>query len=393
MSLLPRVLLAGGPDIDARLDLMHRLNGDFNISAIGSSPSLHERFLAEGFDYTAYRLSRRVNPLWDLLTVGEVVILLRKLEPQIVHTFDSKPGVWVRLAARLAGVPIIIGTLPGLGSLYTRNSLITSLLRYVYEKLQMLACRVSDVTVFQNHDDAHQFVAAGVVSEEKTAVILGSGVATDVYAPAVVSETKLDQLRRELAVQPDAIVVSMVGRIIRSKGVLEYMAAAQEVRARYPRVHFLLVGADDHESLDRLSSEELAQLRKAVTWPGPRQDISAILALSDIFVFPSAYREGVPRVLLEAASMGLPIVTTDSPGCKEVVKDGVNGYLVPVRDPGALSRAIFRLVEQPELCRRFGRLSRQRAVDRFDISVVAEQTRSLYRQLLARSAHALATES
>jgi glycosyltransferase involved in cell wall biosynthesis len=262
-----------------------------------------------------------------------------------------------------------------------------------YQRLQTFACRVSDLTVFQNHDDAHQFVAAGVVSQEKTLVILGSGVATDLYAPTQVSVSERDQLRGELGVTPSAIVVTMVGRVIRSKGVLEYMAAAQEVRARCPSVHFLLIGADDNESLDRLSSEELTQLRQALTWPGQRCDIPTVLALSNIFVFPSAYREGVPRVLLEAASMGLPIVTTDSPGCREVVENGVNGFLVPVRDPGALSRAIFRLVEMPELCRRFGRLSRQRAVERFDISVVAEQTRSLYRRLLARKEQSLDTES
>jgi len=390
---LAKVVLVGGPDIDARLDLMHRLHDDFNISAVGSSESLHDKFIGEGFDYCSYHLSRKANPFLDLLTVGQMMFMLRKLEPQIVHTFDTKPGVLVRLAARLAGVPVVIGTLPGLGSLYASNGLMTRLIRFVYERLQKLACSVSDLTVFQNHVDARQFVAAGVVSQEKSTVILGSGVATDLYAPARVSEKEREQLRSELGVQPDAIVVCMVARVIRSKGVLDYMAAAQEVRARYPNVHFLLVGADDHESLDRLSPEELSQLGKSLTWPGPRRDIPAILALTNIFVFPSAYREGIPRVLLEAASMGLPIVTTDSPGCNEVVKNGMNGYVVPVHDPRALSRAILRLVEKPELRRRFGRLSRRRAVERFDISVVAEQTRSMYRQLLARKAQSLTTET
>ena len=371
---------------------MRRLAGDFNVSALGSSPRLHERFLAEGFEYRAYHLSRKANPLSDLLTFGQVLFMLRRLEPEIVHTFDTKPGVWVRLAARLAGVPIVIGTLPGLGSLYASEALTTRLIRFVYERLQTFACRVSDLTIFQNHDDAHQFVTSGVVSQEKTAVILGSGVATDLYAPAAVSESERDQLQRELGIPADATVVSMVGRVIRSKGVLEYMAAAQEVRARNSKVHFLLIGAHDHESLDRLSSEELTQLRQALTWPGPRNDIPCVLALSDIFVFPSAYREGVPRVLLEAASMGLPIVTTDSSGCREVVENEVNGYLVPVHDPVALSGAIFRLVEQPELRRRFGRFSRQRAIARFDISIVAEQTRALYQQLLAIKARSLSTE-
>lgn len=392
MHSLARVVLVGGPDIDARLELMHCLRDSFNISALGSSPELRTKFSTEGFDYSAYRLGRKANPLSDLITVGQLLFILRRLEPDIVHTFDTKPGVWVRLAARLAGVPVIIGTLPGLGSLYASNGLKTRVIRFVYERLQTFACHVSDLTIFQNQDDAHQFVASGVVSEEKTAVILGSGVATGVYAPAEVSKSERDQLRRELGIQPNAIVVAMVGRVIRSKGVLEYMAAAHEVRARHPNVRFLLVGADDHESLDRLSSEELAQLRQALTWPGPRRDIPVLLASSDIFVFPSAYREGVPRVLLEAASMGLPIVTTDSPGCREVVENGLNGFLVPVRDPSALREAIFRLVEQPELRQRFGRLSRQRAIAQFDISIVAEQTRSLYRELWASKAQLLATE-
>ena len=383
MNSLPRVLIAGGPDIDARLDLMRRLSDSFDISALGSSPELHDRFLAEGFEYNTYRLSRKANPLLDLLTVWQLVFILRKLEPQIVHTFDTKPGVWVRLAARLAGVPVIIGTLPGLGSLYTSDTLRTRLIRVVYERLQRLACRVSDLTVFQNLEHARQFVSAGVVSQEKTAVIPGSGVATGLYAPAEVSKLERDQPRRELGIQPDAIVVAMVGRVIRSKGVLEYAAVAKELRARHPNVHFLLVGAEDNGSLDRLNSEELTQVRQALTWQGPRDDIPAVLALSNIFVFPSAHHEGVPRVLLEAASMGLPIVTTDWPGCKEVVEDGVNGFLVPVRDPDALSRAILRLIEQPDLRRRFGRLSRQRAIARFDISIVAERTRSLYRELWA----------
>ena len=393
MNFLPKVLLAGGPDIDARLDLMHCLNGDFNISAIGSSQLLHNKFLVEGFEYNTYRLGRQANPLLDLITVGQVLLMLRKLKPEIVHTFDSKPGVWVRLAARLAGVPIIIGTLPGLGSLYASDRLMTRLIRFVYERLQAFACRVSDLTVFQNHDDAHQFVAAGIVSQEKTAIISGSGVSTNSYSPAGVSKSEQDRAKRELGVQPNAMVVCMVGRVIRSKGVLDYVAAAQKVRVRYPNVHFLLIGADDNESVDRLSSEELSQIREALGWRGPRRDIPAVLALTDIFVFPSAYREGIPRVLLEAASMELPIVTTDSPGCSEVVRNGVNGFLVPVHDPDALSQAIIRLIEQPELRRRFGRLSRQRAVERFDISVVAEETRSLYRELRARKARSPAAAS
>jgi glycosyltransferase involved in cell wall biosynthesis len=387
MYFLPKVLLVGSDDVDARLDIMHRLKDDFDIGAVGSSPTLREQFLAKDFNYSFYHLSRRVNPFADLLSVGQLVSIFRRLRPQIVHAFDTKPGVWGCLAARLAGVPVIIGTVTGLGgALYGRDDLKTRLTRSVYQQLQTLACHLSDVTVFQNHDDARQCIADGIVSSSKSKVILGSGVSTDSFAHAQVSDRERAQLRHELGIQPGEIVVTMISRVIRSKGVLEFMDAAQAVRLAHPHVCFLLIGAEDNDSLDRLNAAELAQLKQTVTWPGPRRDIPAVLAMSDVFVLPTAYREGIPRALLEAAAMGLPLITTDSPGCNEVVENEVNGFLVPVRDAGMLSQAILQLIERPELRQRFGEVSRQRTVERFDLSVIATQTCLMYRQLLARKA-------
>ena len=380
---LPVVFFVGGPDVDARLDLMHCLKDSFNVSAVGSHPTLHDKFLAEGFEYNAYHLNRRVNPLSDLLTLAQLASIFRKLRPEIVHTFDTKPGVWGCLAAGLAGVPVIIGTLTGLGPPYGSNSLKTKLIGLVYQQLQTLACKISDLTIFQNHDDARQFTAASIVSKQKTKVILGSGVSTELFTPDRVSELERAQLREELGIQPDEIVVTMVSRVIRSKGVFEFMAAAQNVSVDYPKVRFLLIGSEDKDSIDALSAAELNELKQSVIWPGSRRDIPVVLALSDIFVFPSAYPEGIPRVLLEAASMGLAIVTTDSPGCKEVVENGINGFLVPISDAAALSQSIVHLIEQPELRQSFGQVSRQRAVERFDLLVIANQTRSVYQQLLA----------
>jgi glycosyltransferase involved in cell wall biosynthesis len=172
--------------------------------------------------------------------------------------------------------------------------------------------------------------------------------------------------------------------VIRSKGVLEFAAAAREIRRRDLRVRFLLVGPQDEGSIDRLSAAEMAGVKDAVTIVGPRQDIPVVLALSDIFALPSAYREGIPRVLLEAASMGLPIVTTHSPGCNAVVAHGVNGFLVPTRDAASLTRALLALIDNPELRGRFGSASRRRAIERFDLSLIANQTQSVYREVLAR---------
>jgi glycosyltransferase involved in cell wall biosynthesis len=177
----------------------------------------------------------------------------------------------------------------------------------------------------------------------------------------------------------------MISRIIKSKGVFEFMEAAREIKSCFTNVYFLLVGPVDNESLDRLSDSELAQLKQVVNWIGARRDVTTILAVSDVFVLPSAYREGIPRVLLEAASMGLPIITTDSPGCREVAENDQNGFLVPLYNAPALSKAMTRLLEEPQLRQRFGQVSRQRAVDEFDSAKIANKTRAKYQDLLKQS--------
>lgn len=379
----PSVLIVGGPDVDARLQLMRQLSDAFDVGALGSLPALRDRFSADGFAYHTYHLSRQINPFSDSVTVSQLMLIFRRLRPQIVHAFDTKPGVWGCVAARLAGVPVVIGTVTGLGSLYGSQKRSIQLAWAIYRALQKLACSFSDLTIFQNHDDARHFIAAGLVPAEKALVILGSGVTTDVFAPSRVPEEERARLRGELGLKPQEILVTMVSRVMRSKGVLEFAAAARDVHPGHPHARFLLVGPEDEGSLDRLSAAEVIQLMQTVTWLGARRDIAALLAVSDIFVLPSAYREGIPRVLLEAASMGLPLITTDSPGCNEVVQDGINGLVVPALDAAALSKAITHLVEHPQLRRRFGLASRQRAIERFDLSAIAAQTRNAYQQLLS----------
>jgi glycosyltransferase involved in cell wall biosynthesis len=382
MKPISKVLLVGGPDIDARLDLMHSISDRFEIIALGSLSSLHDKFSTEGFCYYSYTLNRGVNILGDLKTIFQLINIFRELKPQIVHTFDSKPCVLGRMAAHWAGIPIIIGTLPGLGSLYSNDSLATQFLRFFYQELQRLACRVSDLTMFQNFDDFRQFIKARIVLEQKAKVILGSGINTNLFSPDNISDDTKDKLKTEFKIQPDEIVVTMISRIIYSKGVIEFMKSAQEMHLNNPKLHFLLIGSEDRESIDRLSQEDIVQLKRVVDWRGSRSDISSILAISDIFVLPSIYREGIPRVLLEAAAMELPIVTTNSPGCKEVVENGINGFLIPMHNSKALSSAIKSLIEKPELRCVFGQVSRQKAIQKFDTKKISDQIKALYEQLL-----------
>jgi glycosyltransferase involved in cell wall biosynthesis len=390
LRLPPRVLIVGGEDVHARIELMRALADDYDLAAAGTARSLAASFARSGFRYFSYPLARGLDPLADFRGLAALRCLLRRFRPRIVHAFDTKPGVYGCLAAWLARVPVVVSTVTGLGSLYTQDGAGPRLVRGVYERLQRLASHRADHTVFQNREDREQFVARRIVPAGKSSVIPGSGVRTDLLDPARFSAGQRRQVRASLGVPADALLVTMISRVIRTKGVPEFVAAARQVRQRFPSAHFLLVGPADPESVDGYGPAELADLARVIHWPGPRQDVPQVLAASDLFVLPSSLREGIPRVLLEAASMGLPLVTTDAPGCNEVVEEGVNGFLVPLRDPAALSQAILHLLGSPDLRRQFGRLSRQRALERFDLAVVVGQTRRLYRDLLAQKAPARA---
>jgi glycosyltransferase involved in cell wall biosynthesis len=388
----PWVCLVGGPDVDARLDLMRLLSRDFDVFAAGTDARLAASFSEAGFRFRHYPMCRRVNPVLDVRSVWRLVRIFRAERPTIVHTFDTKPGVWGRIAARLAGVPVVVGTLPGLGSLYASPSWKRRLIRLVYEPLQSLASRWSDLTIVQNSDDARELERRGVVPRGCGTIIPGSGVRTDVFALSS-SNGARSKLRTDLGLDESGLVVTMVSRILRAKGVLDFAAAARMVREAEPGIAFLLVGPADADSLDALTADELKELDRSVTWIGPRRDVKELLALSDVFVFPSFYREGIPRVLLEAASMGLPLVAAAGPGSNDVVEDGVNGLLVPPRDAAAIADAVLRLARAPDLRARFSREARECAVAQFDLSVVAEQTRSLYEALLSNKQLAAARTS
>lgn len=387
-----RLLVVGGPDVNLRIELMQALADRYHVVAAGSEPRLAADFEKAGFAYHHYPLARGINPASDLQTLRILEGLIRATKPAIVHTFATKPSVWGRIAAHRAGVPAIIGTIPGLGSLYTYRSLASSLTRRCYESLQKYAARCSHMTVFQNQVDLEYFREAGIVAEDRSMLVPGSGVATSFYDPAAVPEEERQRIARELGLTSDSIVVTMVGRVIRSKGVMEFAAAAAAIRAVVPNTTFVLVGPDDTTAIDALTDDERRMLSASVRWLGYRSDIRAILSVTNIFALPSYYREGMPRALLEAASMAIPLVTAHAPGCSDVVVDGECGFLVPPRSTEALTSAIERLVRDADLRARLGAAARARVQQKFDLSIVADMTARLYEQVLG-SHHQGGTEA
>ncbi len=380
----PKIFLVGGPDIDARLDLMRGLQDQFECTAVGSNENLSAVFEKNGFPYHAYAPFQQISPLNDLITILKLTQLFQKEKPALVHTFGTKPCALARIAARLAKVPVIIGTISGLGILYSKTGIKYTNIRFFYEVLQKVASHFSDLTIFQNEDDREKFIVRGIAPPEKTAIILGSGILTEKFNPGRFSPAERKQIRKELGIPLDSFLVTMISRLIRAKGILEFCEAATALK-KEGRFSFLLIGSVDEGNLDRLSADEIEYVRSAVVWAKERNDVDLVLAGSDIFVFPSSYGEGIPRVLLEAASMELPLVATDIPGCRVVVDDGKNGILIPPKNSADLAQAIRSLAANKALREDFGKISRDKIVNTFDIKHIIAKTEEIYTDLLSHA--------
>lgn len=378
----PLVWHIGGEDVHLRIPLLLRLRElGFRVGAAGSHAG--GPFAEHDIPYYPFPLHRWISPWHDRRTRASLRTLFLEHHPDIVHGFDTKPAILATFAARDARVPGRIRTINGMGYVFSSSALAPRLLRPVYRYLQTRASRAAHRTVFQNPDDRAYFRAHGMVSAGTDELVLGSGVDVDALLQSRPDEYQLARLRQELGLT-GAPVVTMVARLVKQKGVGEYLRAARAVHEAGHDAAFLLVGPHVTEGRQRVRREELDAYASHVRHLGPRGDVSAILSASDLFVLPSYYREGIPRVLLEAGALGLPLITSDMPGCKEVVQPEGNGLLVPPRDAGSLARAIIRLLESPATRQAMGARSACLVREQFDLSIVADAHARIYEETLQR---------
>lgn len=324
--------------------------------------------------------TRAMAPGQDVLALAELVRLLRRLRPDVVHTHNPKPGLYGRLAGRLARVPVVVNTVHGLYATPTdpwaRRALV-----YAAERL---AAGCSHAELVQNPEDVALLRRLGVPG--RRLVDLGNGIDLDRFDPARVPASDAARSRAEMGASDDGdVVVGLVGRLVQEKGYPEVFAAARSVRARYPGVRFAVAGPDDPDKADALTPEHRAAGDAAgVRFLGARGDVERLYAGMDVYVLAS-HREGFPRSAMEAAAMGLPIVATDIRGCRQVVDHERTGLLVPVRRPDALADAIESLVADPRRRRAMGDAGRVKAQREFDQRTCVETTVDVYRRLLRRA--------
>ena len=311
------------------------------------------------------------HPLRELKTLWRVVALLRRERPRLLHAVGLKPVLYGSFAAWILGLDAICA-LAGLGYLFTSGSVRVSFLRrLIVFWLRMMLRRSRTQVILQNDDDAEKLVSNRIVPADRLVMIRGSGV----------DLTRFQPLR-----EPDGVpVFAVVSRMLADKGIREVVLAARLVRWRGIACRVRLIGAPDQHNPSSLLLGELSAwvAEGIVEWPGYQNDIAEVWRTAHVCVLPS-YREGLPKSLLEAAACGRPIITTDVPGCRAVVTDGVEGLLVPARDWRGLAQAMERLALSPDLRRRMGQAARSRAEAEFGQDKMAGQTMALYHKVLDR---------
>jgi N,N'-diacetylbacillosaminyl-diphospho-undecaprenol alpha-1,3-N-acetylgalactosaminyltransferase len=337
-----------------------------------------ERFAGEGFEAVPFAVTRgSLNPVRLAGTVGRLRRVFEGLRPDAVDTFTLQGSIIGSPAARRAGVPRIFCHVTGLGYLFTETGWKARLLRVPVRRLARRAFAAARRVSFQNEQDLQEL--ADLVPAEKTVIIRGTGIDTVFFAPAAADLADVVGVREQAGIAPGDVVVTFIGRLLTHKGIVELVRAVEEVAARHPHVRLLVVGWRDEGNPAVVSEEFMARLSSGghVRFLGMRQDIREILAATDVYALPS-YREGTPRTVLEAMAMGKPVITTDAPGCRQTVEDGVTGLLVPVGDHAAVAAALERLVGDEQLRRRMGAAGRARAVRVFSNEVVVREVVKLH---------------
>ncbi|TDO94097.1 glycosyltransferase involved in cell wall biosynthesis [Halanaerobium saccharolyticum] len=342
-----------------RLDMMKSfIKNGHEVVAVGSE-SMNEwkdKFKEHNIKYLSINVDRNgTNPLKDLKTLIELFKIIKNEKPEKIFSYQAKTVIYGSIAARIYGVKDIYSLIAGLGSIFRgkglKNRLIKTIMKFEYK----LASKFNKKLFFQNNDDRNLFIKEGIVDKENTVIINGSGVNTNEFKSKPF---------------PEVNAFLFIGRLIKDKGIIEYLEAAKKVKESYPNTRFLLVGPFDSNP-SALRSEDLDPYisNDIIEYFGYQEDVRPYIEQSSVFVLPS-YHEGTPKTVLEAMAMGRPIITTDAPGCRETVDNGENGFLVKLKDADDLAEKMITLINDPKLQKQMGKKSLQIVKEKYDVEIV-----------------------
>ena len=331
---------------------------EVTVCAPENDPELVEKVSGMGVTFITFPLERNgMNPVKDLYANLFLVKTLRRIKPDYVFSSSMKPVIYGSISAWLAGVPRIYCMISGVGYAFIELGFKRKLINLMVRNLFRVALKKNVSVFFQNPDDRDLFVRLGLVRLKQTVMINGSGVDLQHFNQAPIPKSPP--------------VFLSICRLIKDKGVVEYVDAARAIKSRHPEATFNLLGPLDTKNPSALSKSQIDRWQQegVIHYCGETEDVRPFISESSVFVLPSYY-EGTPRSALEAMSMGRPVITTDAPGCRETVSAGKNGFLAPVRNVDGLVEAMERFIADPELIARMGQTSREIVVERFDVHKV-----------------------
>ncbi len=358
-----------------RLPLLNYLRmQEFAVELVAPPDPYFSLLEKAGFNIHPWKINRAsLNPWLEAQALLDLIRIYQETTPDLVHHFTIKACLYGTLAAKATNTHHVINAITGLGHVFLGEGKQGQVLRWLLRPLYraVFTARRS-VVVFQNADDQDLLVSLGITQTEKSFVISSSGVDTERFDPSII------------ATLPKAIPrVLFPSRLIREKGVIELLQAVEILRQKGHKFYLVVAGEIDLGNRSVLSAAELQKLQSDpnIICLGHLDDIRPELAAADLVVLPS-YREGLSRALIEAAAMEKAIVTTDVPGCRDVVDNGRTGLLVALKDPPGLARAMEVLLLNPDLCERMGKCGRQKVLQQFEVAIVNHKTLDLYHQIL-----------
>jgi N,N'-diacetylbacillosaminyl-diphospho-undecaprenol alpha-1,3-N-acetylgalactosaminyltransferase len=331
--------------------------------AIAPEGQYLQKIREAGIEVAPYKIERKsLNPLKEIKAIQNIFWTIKPLGLDVLHTFTAKPNIYGTIAGRLAKAPRIINLVEGLGSFYLEEDAKSRLIRSVIETLYKRVFRLSNAVMFVNDGDPAYLIQKNIIDPKKVVKINGVGIDTHEWK------------RSRPAKEP--LMVIMIARLIRHKGVLEYLEACQNLKAKYPSVRFVYVGGEDSGNPSGLK-KEIFERFSGVEYLGERSDIKELLEDSHIFVLPS-YREGLPRTVLEAMSMETAVIGADAVGTRDCIKDGVTGLLVGVKDEKSLEEAIEKLITDDKLRAKLAKAGRQACEKEYDIKPIVKEHLRVY---------------
>lgn len=327
-----------------------------------------------GFIYHSVEMSRKgMNPFAEVTTILALRRLFKQIQPDLVHLVTIKPYLYGGIAARLAGVPAVVSAVAGLGILFSGQGFKNKVLRSILYPLYRFSFgHKNQAAIFQNPNDRDLLVNWGVLDFNKAQLIRGAGADLSVYP---------------YLPEPEGVpVISFAARLLKDKGVIEFVEASRILKTRGVETRFWLIGDPDPGNSNTVTQAQLDEWQQVglVECLGYRTDIANLFSQSNIVTLPSYYGEGLPKVLIEAAACGRAVVTTDHPGCRDAIEPNLTGVLVPVRNAEALADAIQYLIENPEKRKAMAKAGRELAEKEFAIEKVVDAHLKIYNELLAK---------